>query len=92
MAETAAVGRALSDAGYGVQFADVGERQRSGAGGCGVSRTNAVSGSRDLSPMEESRFLPDSLATIARITMQGIRLQEIWCIREVRQNPAPARA
>ena len=25
MAETAAVGRALSDAGYGVQFADVGE-------------------------------------------------------------------
>ena len=93
MAETAAVGRALSDAGYGVQFADVGESNDPAQVDAGIpvpmQYPEAAAGAPS---MEGSRFLPDSRATIARITMQGIRLQEIWCIREVRQNPAPARA
>lgn len=43
MAETAAVGRALSDAGYGVQFADVGEENDPAQGRC----RNSISESTD---------------------------------------------
>ena len=87
------MGRALSDAGYGVQFADVGESNDPAQVDAGIPVPMQYPEAAAGAPLMEGQPVSaDSRATIARITMQGIRLQEIWCIREVRQNPAPARA
>ena len=59
MAETAAVGRALSDAGYGVQFADVGEENDPAQVDAGIPYQNPQmpdSGAMENAAMPDSGF------------------------------------
>lgn len=93
MAETAAVGRALSDAGYGVQFADVGESNDPAQVDAGSPYQCSIRELPQVHPlMEGSRFLPDSRITMARTGMPGTLPQGICRIRAGRQKPIPARA
>lgn len=93
MAETAAVGRALSDAGYGVQFADVGENNDPAQVDAGIPYRCSIRKLPQVHPlMEGSRFLPDSRITMARTGMPGTLPQGICRIRAGRQKPILARA
>ena len=62
MAETAAVGRALSDAGYGVQFADVGEENDPAQVDAGIPYQNPQmpdSGAMENAAMPDSGSISD---------------------------------
>ena len=63
MAETAAVGRALSDAGYGVQFADVGEENDPAQVDAGIPYQNPQmpdSGAMENAAMPDSGVMPNA--------------------------------
>ena len=63
MAETATVGRALSDAGYGVQFADVGEENDPAQVDAGIPYQNPQmpdSGAMENAAMPDSGVMPNA--------------------------------
>ena len=92
MAETAAVGRALSDAGFGVQFADVGESDDPNQVDAGIpvplQYPDAEIG---IPPMESSLLFPGRLPAIDRISIAETPPQETGHIRADRQKLIPAR-
>lgn len=71
MAETAAIGRALADAGFGMQFADVGEEndpQQVDAGIPASAVTVPQPAMRDTIPSQNQTFMPQ--ARIQKVPMQ----------------------